>query len=247
MGKHDGDDDPTGIQSLLSGLPDPEHQSDDLVARISSTLADEERARQDSSPTLRFDPCFENRRRGHKRLFAGIGVAGALIGIAGWTVVNQLDSAEPLRNLTTELMHRDSSPAAAAYSPASVPGASSSHSATTPPGNPPTPGEPIVLASGTLYTASSLHDQAAAVAAVDHGASDVALPSSPLRTGEGLRHCLRATGISETAAVHVDLATFEGAPAAVIVTGSDPGSRVAVVKRACSSGGDILYGPATLR
>lgn len=236
-GREDADEDPTGIQSLLSRLPDPEHRRDALVARISSSLADEARIRSEASGAHRFDPCLQLRRSQHWRRFAGLGVAGALVGAAGWAGITSFVSPESLQTATAQLARREAgSPAAADAHTIHPPRTKST----------PTHPRPVALATGTLYTSRSLPGQAASVATADHGAAAVALPSSPLRSSQGMADCLRAVGLDDVPAIHVDLATFEGAPAAVIVTGTGPKAQVTVVKRDCDADGVPLHGPLHL-
>lgn len=45
MSRHDADEDPTGVRALLSSLPDPGPMPDDLVARISASIATEHAGR----------------------------------------------------------------------------------------------------------------------------------------------------------------------------------------------------------
>lgn len=236
-GREDDDEDPTGIQSLLSQLPDPEHRREALVARISSSLADEERTRGESCGAHRFDPSLQQRRSHRWRLLTGLGAAGVLIVAAGWAGITFLASSESLQTAA----------AALARTGAGVPAVAEAHANYRLP-TPTTPAHPlpVSLATGTLYTRQALPAQAASMAGAAHGAAAVALPSSPLRSSQGMAECLRAVGVKDAPAIHVDLATFEGAPAAVIVTATNTETKVLVVKRDCGTGSSLLHGPLDL-
>lgn len=71
----------------------------------------------------------------------------------------------------------------------------------------------------------------------------------PIGTPLGVTHCLEALGVTAQRAV-VDVARFDGAPAAVIVTDGPGGREVRVVSRQCgapTSGDVVLAGPLSLR
>lgn len=238
----DGEDDPTGVQSLLSGLPDPQLRRDDLVARISASLADEERTRGEGDEDVHsFDPSLRRPRQTTWRPYVALALAGAAVGAVGLGALIVLgldDSADVVADITNT---RGKSAVSPLPSPA-----------------PPTQGQPVsagegaahddhvVLASGMAYTEAGLLSQAAPVDTVA-GSPDVALPSSPLRAWSGVVDCLRAVGVAPVPPVHVDLATYDGAPAAVVVTGQGPQARVTVVERDCDAqSSSTLFGPAPL-
>jgi hypothetical protein len=68
-------------------------------------------------------------------------------------------------------------------------------------------------------------------------------PAGPLTTTAGLRACLDGLGVPGVVPLYVDLATFEGKPAAVVVLPAGNGAEVAwVVSRTCAPGNDgTLY------
>lgn len=236
-GQEDDDEDPTGIQSLLSQLPDPEHRREALVARISSSLADEARARSETCGAHSFDSSLQQRRSHRWRLVVGLGAAAALVVSAGWAGTAFVVWPKSVQTAAAEIVHRE----------ADAPAVTDARAIYRPPAETsPTRPLPVSLATGTLYTGQALPAQAATMAAAAHGAAAVALPSSPLRSSQGMADCLRAVGLDDAPAIHLDLATFEGAPAAVIVTATGPKAQVLVVKRDCGAGSILLHGPLDL-
>ena len=98
---------------------------------------------------------------------------------------------------------------------------------------------PAVLASGTAYTRARLTTQVQALLAdrpvADAGAT---APRGRLATPAGLRDCVNALGATG-APLAVDLATFDGSPAAIFVLPAAGGGReVWVVSPSCRPGAD---------
>lgn len=60
-------------------------------------------------------------------------------------------------------------------------------------------------------------------------------PAQPLSTSSGIRSCLTGLGIGDATAVSVDLATFDGAPAAILVVTSGGTTTAYAVGRECSA------------
>jgi hypothetical protein len=89
----------------------------------------------------------------------------------------------------------------------------------------------------------------------------LAAPSTPLREGAaeaptlgpiateiGLAACLEALQTPTPDAVHADLATYAGQPAAIIVITSDGASTAYAVRRSCTTGDpQLLHDPTPLR
>jgi hypothetical protein len=68
----------------------------------------------------------------------------------------------------------------------------------------------------------------------------------PIATEVGLESCLGALGLPTDVPIHVDLATYEGAPAAVIAVTRGGETTVRVVDRTCQAGGAGLLADAIL-
>jgi hypothetical protein len=78
----DQDDDPTGVRALLSALPEPEPMPDDLVHRITASLAAEQASRGPGDGVV--VPLHAHRRPGRRVLTAVAVAAGiAAVGLAG--------------------------------------------------------------------------------------------------------------------------------------------------------------------
>ena len=67
----------------------------------------------------------------------------------------------------------------------------------------------------------------------------------PIATEVGLESCLTAHSLPTDAPVHVDIANYEGEPAAIIVVTEGGRSTVRVVERACTSGDPAALTGAT--
>jgi hypothetical protein len=91
------------------------------------------------------------------------------------------------------------------------------------------------ISSGTNYTRANL---AAQVDQQRGKASDQAAAAGPLATPKGLAACLGALGATASPSF-VDVAKFEGKPAAIIVLPAQDGGReIWVVSPTCSAGND---------
>lgn len=97
----------------------------------------------------------------------------------------------------------------------------------------------VVRASGTAYTQASIVAQVGALLQAGGPLTAVgAYDAQPLAAPAGLAGCLQALGAS-TEPLAVDLATYDGAPVAVIVLATNDGGReVWVVARTCRPGAD---------
>lgn len=102
-----------------------------------------------------------------------------------------------------------------------------------------------VHTSGTAYTATRLGEQATHVASQSTPApapSPAALGSFGSEAGVGA--CLRGIGLDTAADVAVDVATFDGRPAAIVVATTDGARTARVVPTTCSeSDRRVLFGP----
>lgn len=74
-----------------------------------------------------------------------------------------------------------------------------------------------------------------------------ASPVGPVGTPLGLAECVATLGEADADAVYADVATFQGAPAVVVVVVQGDFKQVFAVQRSCSKGDPgLLYGPAVM-
>jgi hypothetical protein len=239
------EDDPTGVRALLASLPEPEPMPAYLVERISASLAAEQANRGPVSAGATVVPLARRRPLRTMALgLAGVAAAAVVVGVVGTSVLHRPDqsSSGAAASMSTATRGTSSAPA-----PSSAPaqgtgtqGAGAEGLAATPPMH--------IQMSSTRYTRGSFAAQAGALAA-----SGPAQPVQPL-TGEspgigpiatptGLASCLRALGVGRVDDVTADLASYEGTPAAVIVTVSGSTRTAYAVKRSCSTGNQSLLHP----
>ncbi len=247
-GPPDPDDDPTGMRALLSSLPDPGPMPDDLVARITASLAAEQTARPVVHPLHRAG-------RPHRSLWRTAGLAAAAAAVVGVGAASLLTDTAP-GNLGA-LFGGSSNDAASGAAAVSREHAGSD---TNGAGGAETWGDakaqsaaPAVSIhhSETAYTSDHLGDQARALLA---SAGDPVPPLGaespgigPIATVVGLRSCLSALTTEPYAAVTADLGSFDGRPAAVVVLTTDTGHTAYAVQRSCSTGHPArLAGPVNL-
>ena len=121
----------------------------------------------------------------------------------------------------------------------------------TPTGSPVAPSTHIQM-SATAYTGDTLVAQAGRL----WNKPQAALPPlsaespaiGPIGTTLGVTHCLAALGVTAQRTV-VDVARYDGAPAALVVTDGPSGTQVRVVSRVCGAatvGDPVLAGPMSL-
>lgn len=248
---HRDDDDPTGMRDLLRSLSDSGPMPDDLVARITSALADEQQART-VIPLRRPAP----RWRAWPRYAAAAAVTG--IALTGGGVA--------LRMLTDGSMTSAASNAgveAASQAAAASPGERTGGEAATSSGSAAAvPGPSVTKVAGAPLTRVTMSERAYAVDALAESArdalsaNDVSLRDfaaespavGPIGTPRGARDCASALGIASTAAVLADLGTSAGMPVALVVATAPDGARTAyLVERDCRLGDPgLLAGPVSL-
>ena len=107
-----------------------------------------------------------------------------------------------------------------------------------------------IQVSSTAYTRATLRAQARHLWNHPHaelqplGAESPAI--GPIGTTVGVAECLAALGLQSDRAI-VDLALYDGVPAAIVVTDGAGGRQVRVVTRQCGAQSDaMLAGPATV-
>lgn len=236
-------DDPTGMRSLLSSLPDPAPMPDGVAARIEASLADAaaEFRREPAPGEPGTPPWASTWSRAGRASSQTIGAlaAGFLViagaGVFGLQSLRSGDSSPPPMVVTPPATHRSPSQTLSTGSSPSSPGA----------GPRSAPPAPQFTASRTAYTRGNLAEHATALwidAAASH--PSFALPSlaaeqpgiGPLATPLGLSDCIAALGIDAPDRIVADFARYEQRPAAVLVTASGTTLQVHVVERTCRSG-----------
>lgn len=261
----DVDVDVTGVRAVLAGLPDPGPMPADVSARILELLA-QARGSEDSGPLGESAAGAEGRdadwassaadddglealglgdvvtldevavrRRGAGRprwLVLGSAAAGvAAIAVAG-TLLFQGTRQPSLASVQSR---------SGVAAPDSTPG-SAADTLT---------GKATIVFTGTAYTSATLARLAEDLVA-DQTTPAAAVPSAPTGTATalpiaspaGLAACLATLGEDDADRVAADVATFNGAPAVVIVSVKDGLKQVYAVDPGCNHGDPmILLGP----
>lgn len=245
----DAEADDTGIRSLLSGLNTPELPSRNLTDRLRRSLSQQPDMSFESRQLPPLDATPFSRPRPSQRtllLLAGATLAAGLVGAAGLSLISLPDV--PISDVLATNTLRG----------AGIP----------------------VSTSGTTYGAETLPRQSSwllgthttlqgGTSGATHGFARLtgdattqgnpAVASAPASAGNDeteraerdVLACLRHLRIQERTVVAVDLATFEGRPAAVVVTTSTDTEPVTytvrVIDPACPALGDpVLAGPTVL-
>jgi hypothetical protein len=227
------------MRALLSSLPDPGPMPPDLVDRINAALA-AERLQLEQGGDAEVIP-FRRRRWGRAALVAAA-VAAVAIGIPA------LVTGTGPGDLTALLTRQGTGEAASSASALSGGSAySTKHGATPPIRQAPSSGQDLasadaqavtMYATSTAYTTAGLHQQLRTF--VDHpGAPMPSVAAAPaqlgrLATPQGIASCLHAVGVMPGERVAADLATFDGAPAVILVVSTDMGQRGFVLSRDCA-------------
>lgn len=245
------EDDPTGMRRLLAALPDPGPMPEDLTARILASLASEAAARPAAEPVVPAVPrsghavvtpiTHRSRHRGGTpaglRWLAAAAAVG-VIGAGGFGV---------LRTLTHGL-GGGASGGAALTTPAGGP-VSEDHERASETGGtgPQVLGQDpplIVASSGTDYTAAGLAEQAAPLLRAQD-AVGTGSERPQLGIPERAQACAKALGVPVMTELRVDIARFEGDPAAVLLVKGSSGWQAFAVPLTCGDGAPVtaLAGP----
>ncbi|KQX61871.1 hypothetical protein [Angustibacter sp. Root456] len=207
------------VRTLLASLPDPGPTPPDVVDRLEATLrrlsaetsAGHPEQSAAASTVVPLAPARERRHRG----WLAVAAAVVLLGAGGAT----------LSQLVPDGGRADSTAAGAALN-----GTAEKRVA-------PDAGLQAT-ASGTDYTADRLATQVDQVLA-SRPSSAAAAPSGPLATPAGVAACLAAIGAPRATPLLVDVARYQGSPAAVVVVPASGGGReIWVVSTTCSPGKD---------
>ncbi|MDF2145110.1 hypothetical protein [Knoellia sp. p5-6-4] len=226
-GPPDPDDDPTGMRALLSSLPDPGPMPDDLVARITASLAAEQQRGPVARPLHAAGP---SRRTPVWRTAGLAAAAAAVIGLGAGSLLTGTapgDVGALFGGSTSEAVSDD----AAGRAPAGGGADSEAQSATS---------VVSIHHTNTAYTSSAFVDQARAllddpgVTLPPLGAESPAI--GPIGTETGLRSCLSALTTGHFTAALADLGSFDGHPAVVVVLTTESGRTAYAVQRTCTIG-----------
>jgi hypothetical protein len=230
------------VRELLAASPEPGPMPERVAQRIESLLTDEVALRVDPGPLTQAEhdaavlaPLIRQRQR-PRPLFAVAAVAAAAAVVAvGGSALHLNKRANGVASL--------GDPSAVVTAP-SAPSVTPSGSPTGsgPIGAPVGPSKPNlhIQLSSTNYTAADLPAQARALLTTPGMPIQVLAAEAPtlgpIATEVGLEGCLTAHFVPTSLPVLVDIATYEGEPAAVIVVTEDGQSTVRVVERTCTTG-----------
>ncbi len=243
------DEDPTGMRALLSSLPDPGPMPDDLVERITASLAAEQ-----AGPVL--DELAERRRRLPRRPIL-VAAAAAAVVVAGGTI---LSSGLP-GSIVASVQASGSAGSAAGGSAADADSgadlrAESQNKGTEPPAAVGFDTDNVVVVhTGTAYAAAALAREATTLRdapaigdAHVEGTDDAADTGSGVASLAGARACASALGVPQTSTVVVDVATVDHTAAAVLLAEAPDGTSTAyAVGLFCGQDApDVLAGPVTV-
>ncbi|GAA1246357.1 hypothetical protein [Oryzihumus leptocrescens] len=229
----DQDDDPTGVRALLSALPEPEPMPEDLVRRISASLAAEQSARPRADVSV--TPLLPTRRT---RRFL-LPVAAVAAGIAAVALAG------------TGILHLGSGSSTSSGSAAS---AGAQLAATDDPTRKAASGAGAaqhIQVSTTRYTAPGFATQAGHLAAVPApGVAPLtgeAPAVGPIATPRGLADCLAGLGVGPVTSVTADIAFYDAQPAVVLVVLARGARTAYAVGRSCSATDPhVLHGATPL-
>jgi hypothetical protein len=239
-GSPDPDDDPTGIRALLGSLPEPGPMPEQLVARITASIAAEQSHRSTVRP-------LSHRRRPLWRTAGLAAAAAAVIGIGGASLLTSTSPGD-----LAALVSGSGSDSA----PSSGGSAVREGAAEDTPRDTSGPGAysttvVSVHHSARAYSAAAFAGQAQRLLSSPGAALAPSAPESPgigpIGTQQGVLSCLSALTTEPFAQVTADLGTFDGTPAAVLVLTTDTGHTAYAVRRSCTAAQPaLLAGPTPL-
>lgn len=228
------------VRELLSAAPDPGPMPALVAQQIESLLSDEVALRVDPGPLQSAAPYRASARASHRASDDAADHDAAILG----PLIRQRQRPRPLFAVA----------AVAAAAAVVAVGGSTLHLTKRPNGTaslgnpgafvsaPVGPSHPNlhIQLSSTGYTAAGLPVQARAL--LDRPDTPLQVLAAeaptlgPIATEVGLLSCLREHGLPTDVPVHVDLASYEGRPAAVIVVTQSDRITVRVVERSCTAG-----------
>lgn len=230
----DFENDPTGMRDLLRSLPDPGPMPQDVADRITAALAQEQQDRSSSDTSnvtpLTRSPRTSGGRSGGRRWMQAVGglVAAAAVAAVAAVGINSLS--------------HDKAPTSAVPSGTAQTSVSGDKLA----------GRVQVETTGTDYTPASFNAQAASMAsgsAANNPDASLLTRFGSLAKPRALLDCARSIGgslLNDPSSIKVDLATFEGKPAVIIVVTNDGTKTAFAVSSTCSKGEKPYAAPRTI-
>ncbi len=224
--RSDPEDDPTGMRDLLRSLPDPGPMPDDVARSINAALEQEQARRAASPGGGNVSPLVGGARRRSVRWQRTVVSIGAAAAIAAVAVIG-----------VTAVQNRQAPTTAAPTAAAS--------------GDQSLADKVVVENTGSNYTKAHLATQAAALTK----RSGPTLPPAQVEklgsmaTSSGVLACMQSIGaglLHDPDKITVDIARFQGKPAAVVVITKGAKSTAWVVSRTCSKGTPPLAGPTSV-
>lgn len=230
----DFENDPTGMRDLLRSLPDPGPMPQDVADRITAALAEEQQGRSDADRG-NVTPLTRTARPakgtgGGRRWMQAVGGLVAAAAVAAVAVVG-----------VNSLRH-DNAPTSA-LPPGSTQSSVSGDQLV---------GRMQVQSTGTDYTPASFNTQAASMATGSaSGQPDAGILTEfgSLTKPSALLACARSIGgslLNDPSSIKVDLATFQGKPAVVIVVTNEGKKTAFAVSSTCSKGDRPYAAPRTI-
>ncbi|WP_188835981.1 hypothetical protein [Flexivirga endophytica] len=223
----DFENDPTGMRDLLRSLPDPGPMPQDVADRIAAALAAEHagRAEDDRSNVTPMTRTGRSSKPAGRRWMQAVGGVAAAAAVAAVAVVG------------INSLQQDNAPTSA------VPSGGTHRSVSTDE----LADRVQVESTGTSYTGASFNTQAASMAT---GSKTSRIPAQELLTQFGaltkpraIIGCVRTVGgslLDDPSSIKVDLATYDGKPALIVVV-TDDGKRTAFAVSSSCSKGDKPY------
>lgn len=217
----------TSLLAAVGRLPDEtdltaaDVMPSDVADRITAAIADAARLRVDPGPLTPTErgatvtPFVARPARGSPWMaVAAVAAAVAVIAVGGSALhLNKRpNGAAALNDTTTSVGSTTTQPA-------------------------PRLGAVHIQTSDTLYAAGNLADRARTLLTTPGPQLDTATAATvgPVGTPAGLTSCLTGLKVGEASDVSVDLATFDGSPAAILVVTNDKESSAWVVARTCTA------------
>lgn len=235
--ENDFENDPTGMRDLLRSLPEPGPMPQNVTDRITAALAAEHAGRADDdhsnvTPLSRTGRSggTAGRKPGSRRMMQAVGGLVAAAAVAAVAVVG------------VNALQKDNAPVSA------IPSSQAHHSASSD-----ELADRVQLEStGTKYSGAAFNTQAASMASSDSSqipnASDMAQFGS-LSNPRAIVGCVRSIGgslLDDPSRIKVDLATYEGKPALIIVVTKGSKKTAFAVSTSCSKGTEPYAAPRSV-
>lgn len=229
----DFENDPTGMRDLLRSLPEPGPMPQDVTDRITAALAAEQAGRADDEHS-NVTPLSRTGRTaskpGGRRMMQAVGGLVAAAAVAAVAVVG------------VNALQHDDAPVSA------IPSGTAQHSASSDE----LAGRVQVESSGTKYSGAAFNTQAASMASSDSARipdAAVVAKFGSLTSPRAIVGCVRSIGgslLDNPSHIKVDLATYDGKPALVIVVTKGSKQTAFAVSTTCSKGTQPYAAPRSV-